>query len=151
MESRVAKSIHQFTKVFIEHSPEDFYFELFSLFPSGCCEYASLLLARFLREEHSEVKINILTGKSGCEFDSLHIWLRIGSENIDITAKQFDSALPDILITQDGGWHEKYEIIDNKVFDNAFDANLWDDDRDALLADYQYLSSQARAMALYLK
>lgn len=151
MESRVAKSIHQFTKVFIERSPEEFYCELFSLFPRGCCEYASLLLARFLYEEHPGVEINKLTGESGPEFDGRHIWLKIGSENIDITAKQFDNELPDILITQDGGWHEKYKIIDNKVFDNTFDVILWDDDRDALLADYQYLSSQARAMALYLK
>lgn len=61
------------------------------MFPASCCEYASLLLAWFLCEEHEGIAIEVMTGELTEERQQRHIWLSIEGHNLDITADQFDT------------------------------------------------------------
>ncbi|WJD62957.1 hypothetical protein [Pseudomonas kurunegalensis] len=99
----VEQSALAFSKAFRQTPPRWFAFRLFSMFPTNCCEFASLLLAWFLCEEHEGVTIDVVTGELKEDTEQRHIWLRLKDHNLDITADQFDTALPHALITQPGG------------------------------------------------
>ncbi len=99
----VAQSAMAFSKAFRKTPPEWFAFDLFFMFPKSCCECASLLLAWFLCEEHQGITIDVVTGELKEDREQRHVWLRLKGHNLDITANQFDAALPHLLITQAGG------------------------------------------------
>lgn len=145
MDCSIIKSVNAFSKVMRERAPKDFTFGLFSLFPVSCCEFSSLLLSRFLHEEHHGIDINIITGQLRKNIEIRHIWLKIENTNVDITANQFDEALPEVLITFDGGWHDQYKVISNQKFNNDFDTDFWHEDKRAIQDDYKFLSRRARA------
>lgn len=145
MHGGIIKSVNYFSEAMREHALEDFSSELLSLFPVSCCELSSLLLGRFLHEEHREIEINIITGELRKNIEIRHMWLEIESRNIDITANQFDEALPDALITCQGGWHDQYKVINNQKFSNDFDTDFWHEEKHAIQGDYRSLSRRARA------
>jgi hypothetical protein len=115
------------------------------MFPLACCEYSSLVLAWFLCEEHPGVQIEVVTGKLRSDSQQRHVWLSIDGYNIDISADQFDKALPPVLITRSGGWHDSYAEICRESFDATFFDAFEEEERLYLIADYEVLASQARA------
>lgn len=133
-----------FSKAFRRYPPEWFGFGLFSMFPRECCEYASLVLAWFLYEEHQCTVIDVVTGGLKEDMEQKHIWLRLEGKNIDITADQFDASLPQVLITQAGGWHDRYSLISVKPFDVKFYEQYHDDSRGDFIDDYHALAHLAR-------
>lgn len=144
MNDSIMKSIRAFSDAFRAREPDEFSFSLFSMFPLCCCEFASLLLGRYLHEEHPEIKVNIVIGELKKNAEQRHIWLKFRGKNIDITAYQFDESLPAVLITSRGGWHDQYKIIRNTRFDNHFDVEYWCENKREIRADYMFLSSKAR-------
>lgn len=141
----VAQSAMAFSKAFRKTHPEQFAFDLFSMFPMSCCECASLLLAWFLCEEHEGITIDVVTGELKEYRAQRHVWLRLKGHNLDITADQFDSALPHLLITQAGGWHERYTVIHAAPFQRDFHEDYGDDCRQDFIDDYRTLAHNARA------
>ncbi|MDR0279612.1 MAG: hypothetical protein LBJ37_17170 [Paucimonas sp.] len=141
----IVHSAMAFSKAFRRHPPDDFAFSLLSMFPTSCCEYASLLLAWFLCEEHEGISIDVVMGELKGDREHPHIWLRLEGHNVDITAKQFDAALPHVLITQAGGWHDRYAVIRKAPFQRDFYEEYGDDDRQDIIDDYRALIRAARA------
>ena len=144
MDYNIIKSISAFSEALRARASGKFSFDLFSMFPFSCCEYASLLLGRYLHEEHNAIRINVVTGELKENADQRHIWLKIKKYNIDLTASQFDKALPNLLITRHGEWHDQYKIISNTKFNNEFDADFWYEEKREIRADYEFLSHKAR-------
>ncbi|MCE0779143.1 MULTISPECIES: hypothetical protein [unclassified Pseudomonas] len=141
----VVHSATAFSKAFRQKPPRWFAFGLFSMFPTNCCEFASLLLAWFLCEEHEGIAIDVVTGELKADTEQRHIWLRLEGHNLDITADQFDAALPHTLITQPGGWHERYALLDAAPFQRDFHEEYGDDCRQDIIDDYRALARTARA------
>ncbi|HEK0906824.1 TPA: hypothetical protein SMQ04_001571 [Pseudomonas putida] len=140
----VAQSAKSFSKAFRQTPPQRFAFDLFSMFPTSCCEYASLLLAWFLSEEHEGIAIEVVTGELKEDRQQRHIWLRIEGHNLDITADQFDTTLPHTLITRPRGWHARYAVIQAAPFQRDFHEDYGDDCRQEIIDDYVVLAHKAR-------
>ncbi|WP_426809952.1 hypothetical protein ABOC32_01835 [Pseudomonas sp. WOUb67] len=140
----VAQSAMAFSKAFRQTPPRWFAFRLFSMFPTECCEFASLLLAWFLYEEHEGITIDVVTGELKVDPEQRHIWLRLEGHNLDITADQFDATLPHTLITQPGGWHERYTVIHTAPFQSDFHEDYGEDYRPDIIDDYKALAHNAR-------
>lgn len=141
----VTQSAVAFSKAFRQTPPQWFKFGLFSMFPTACCKYASLLLAWFLCEQHESIAIDVVTGELKEDADQRHVWLRLEGHNLDITADQFDAALPHTLITQAQGWHERYAMIRTEPFQRGFYEDYHDDCRQDIIDDYVALAHNARA------
>ena len=141
----VAQSAMAFSKAFRQVPADCFAFDLFSMFPTSCCEVASLLLAWFLCEEHKGITIDVVMGELKEDPEQRHIWLRLEGHNLDITADQFDAALPHTLITQAGGWHERYTVIHTEPFQRGFYEDYGDDCRQDIIDDYRALAHNALA------
>lgn len=45
---KIEKDVQDFLKAFSKINKADFHFKILSLFPDNCCEFTSMLLARFL-------------------------------------------------------------------------------------------------------
>lgn len=140
----VVQSAMAFSKAFRRTPPQWFGFGLFSMFPTGCCQYASLLLAWYLCEEHQGIAIEVVTGELKEDRNHQHIWLRLEEHNLDITAYQFDEALPRLLITQAGEWHERYAVVQVEPFQRHFHEDYGDDCRQDFIDDYRALAHKAR-------
>ncbi|WP_425929299.1 hypothetical protein [Pseudomonas sp. NyZ201] len=140
----VVLSAMTFSNAFRQRPPQEFAFGLFSRFPTACCELASLLLAWFLSEEHEGITIEVVTGELKEDLRQRHIWLRLDGHNLDITADQFDAALPHVLITQAGGWHERYFGIRTEPFQRGFYEDYGDDCRQDIIDDYRALVHMTR-------
>lgn len=140
---RVARSFHD---AFYEAEKNSFKFQLFSHFPQSCCEFSSLLLALFLKK-HWDIreKIHVLYGVNKDDAYERHVWLRVSSVNIDITAKQFDQNLPSFLITfeRQEGWHDRYFIDKDNEFCLDFSENYKEAGRIRLMDDYYSLEKIA--------
>ncbi|MCY1354258.1 hypothetical protein D9M68_393490 [compost metagenome] len=145
MDDSIIKSINAFSEALRARASDKFSFGLFSMYPFSCCEFASLLLGRYLHEEHDAIAINVVTGELKENTDQRHIWLKIKTHNVDLTANQFDKALPEVLITRRGGWHDQYKVISNTKFNNEFDADFWHETKREIRADYKFLPRKARA------
>ncbi|HEN8800088.1 TPA: hypothetical protein U8251_002683 [Pseudomonas putida] len=141
----VAQSAMAFSTAFRQTPPDQFAFGLFSMFPTSCCEYASLLLAWFLCEEHEGICIDVITGELKEDWEQRHIWLRLEGHNLDITANQFDADLPHTLITLPRGWHDRYTVIHTAPFQRHFHEDYGDDGRQDIIDDYRALAHNARA------
>lgn len=140
----IEQSVLAFSKAFRQYPSESFAFGLFSWFPQNCCEYASLLLAWFLSEEHQCTALEIVKGRLKDDREQMHLWLRLEGQNIDITADQFNPELPPVLVTQTGGWHDRYSLISVESFDDKFYEHYHDDCRDDIIDDYRALAHLAR-------
>jgi len=103
-----------------------------------------LLLAWFLSEEHQCTAFEIVKGGLKDDREQMHLWLRLEGQNIDITAYQFDADLPPLLVTQTGGWHDRYSLISVESFDDKFYEQYHDDSRDDIVDDYRALAHLAR-------
>lgn len=143
--STISQSAFAFSDAFRKRPRDDFAFELLTSFPTACCEYASLLLAWFLVEEQPNIQVELVTGELVTDRQSRHVWLSIDGLNVDITADQFDVRLPCVLITSLGEWHARYDLVHREIFDKNFYFSYEEAGQLELIADYQFLSQQARA------
>ncbi|MCF1489378.1 hypothetical protein LZ838_18715 [Pseudomonas sp. AA27] len=69
----VVHSAMAFSKAFRKPPPQWFAFRLFSMFPTGCCEYASLLVAWFLSEEYEGITVDVVMGELKEDPEQRHI------------------------------------------------------------------------------
>lgn len=137
------QGISRFYEAISKRPKDDFQFELLSLFPDSCCEYASLFLAKFLVKNWKNISITVVTGEDKKNIGSRHVWLIIDGINVDITANQFDSSLPPILIYQGNGWHKKFKIVKKSKFNPEFYNDYHEDLKQNVMDDYAYLEGQA--------
>lgn len=127
---------------------DDFAFELFTSFPTACCEYASLLLTWFLVEEQPDIQVELVSGELMSDRQSRHVWLSIDGLNVDITASQFDVRLPCVLITSLGEWHARYDIVRREIFDKDFHVTYEKAEQLQVIADYQFFIRASSRTAL---
>lgn len=132
------------SKAFRRYPKAWFAFRLFSMFPTNCCEFASLLLAWFLHEEHQCTNLQLVTGELKEDSAHRHVWLSLEGQNIDITADQFDAGLPALLVTRTGGWHSRYSVISVESFDIGFYEHYHNDVREDIVDDYRAIAHLAR-------
>lgn len=99
--------VTDFLHAFFQIDKDNFHLEVLSLFPVACCEYSSLLLARFLIEikDYNPKDISMIKGQSILDVDQLHLWLKVNGIIVDITAGQFNEAEKPIIIDEHGCWH----------------------------------------------
>lgn len=132
----VLEFLHRFSKI----EKDDFYVELLSLFPKACCEYSSMLLARFLIEEkgYDFTDVLMIKGQSIVDVGELHLWLNVSGVIVDITAGQFEMAENPIIIDAYGLWHYKtfYEL---ETYSPLLDFKNYVDDFGELTLEKDYL------------
>ena len=134
MEKDVLEFLHSFSQI----DKDNFHLEVLSLFPVACCEYSSLLLARFLIEKkgYNIADVLIIKGQSTSDIYQLHLWLKVNGVIVDITAGQFNEVEKSIIIDEHGYWHNKsfYKLdaytpaIDFKNYVDEFDLPTLEND-----------------------
>ena len=117
-----------------------FHLEVLSLFPVACCEYSSMMLARFLIEKKSYniADVLMIKGQSIADVYQLHLWLKVNGVIVDITAGQFNEAEKSIIIDKHGSWHnENFYVLD--TFKPSIDFDNYVDEFDQLVLENDYL------------
>lgn len=132
-----------FRKAILKIAPEDFCFELFSMFPHNCCEYTSYLLAKYLHDECGHKKIIMVHGENRYKKSTRHVWLKISQFDIDITANQFHSTNKTVFAEERSIWHRRFDIYESKRPDVKFDL-FHKEPKMQLLADYRNIVSNIR-------
>lgn len=84
-------------------------------FPGGCCDDASILLARFL-EENGYKSVNLIHGARGGRSKELnsHDWLLVDDMIVDITADQFDwkGYINDpVIVVKESEFHSTFKQV----------------------------------------
>ncbi|WP_312080357.1 hypothetical protein [Acinetobacter schindleri] len=117
---------------------DEFQLEILSLFPIACCEYSSILLARFLIEKrnYNPFQILMLTGQCKINHEQLHLWLKIDDVTVDITVGQFKDAQQQIILTRDSKWHQRFKVINRCFPDTDFECYRGDFNEPVLENDY---------------
>ena len=100
-----------FRKAFLIINRDDFRFGVFKHYPSNCCEYTSLLLAKYLIECRIYKDIFMIYGENKYKKSIRHAWLRINDIDIDITAYQFSSTSKTVIVEYFSEWHQRYNIL----------------------------------------
>ena len=100
---------------------------LFLDFPGGCCGYASLLLGALYKDSGVD-DFHYQSGRSEVIQWASHGWLTNNNLVVDITADQFDLAMPRIFISDRSPFHESFELdgFDNSDFRDWKFPNLLD-------------------------
>lgn len=134
IENVVLEFLHGFSQI----DENDFHLELLSLFPVTCCEYSSMMLARFLIEKkgYNIADVLMIKGQSISDAYQIHLWLKINGVIVDITAGQFNEAEKPIIIDEHGSWHNKFfyeldaytPVIDFKNYVDEFDQPILEND-----------------------
>jgi hypothetical protein len=112
-------------------------------FPGGCCDDASILLARYL-EENGYESVNLIHGSNGGEDNELnsHDWLMVGDNIVDITADQFDwkgYINPPIIIEKTTVFHATFKHL-NKG--RALDTERATDHHSGFISAYNLIKSE---------
>lgn len=89
---------------------------IYGRFPSGCCDDASILLAKYLDSEDYQ-EVSLIAGSDGGDNQELpsHVWLVVDGFIVDITADQFNSegyTLAPVIVTQHSDFHASFKQID---------------------------------------
>lgn len=138
IKSDVTDFLHAFSQV----EKDDFHFEILSRFPDSCCEFSSMLLARFLVEEKGYAIRDILMykGQFILNKDQFHLWLNVKGIVVDITVGQFKEAPTQIIIDNSRDWHDQwFELIDINLPEINFDDYLGYCNELVLEYDYQQI------------
>ena len=71
---KIEKDVLEFLHSFTQIDKDNFHLEVLSLFPVACCEYSSMMLARFLIEKkgYNIADVLMIKGRSIAEFYHLH-------------------------------------------------------------------------------
>ncbi|MGF1689648.1 hypothetical protein [Photobacterium kagoshimensis] len=93
-------------------------FRKFKYFPKACCVLTSHLLARFLIRELSCNNVNVVHGERPDGF--WHYWVETDGKIIDITMRQFEEPLEDIIFG-DSSWHSECTILEKWSAKWSFD------------------------------
>lgn len=135
---KLEKDVLEFLHGFFQIDKDNFQFELLSLFPIACCEYSSMMLARFLVEKkgYNIADVLMIKGQSISDVNQLHLWLKVNGIIVDITAGQFIEAEKSIIIDGYGSWHNKFfneldayrPLIDFKNYIDEFDQPTLEND-----------------------
>lgn len=135
---KIEKDVLEFLHSFTQIDKDNFHLEVLSLFPVACCEYSSMMLARFLIEKkgYNIADVLIIKGQSTSDIYQLHLWLKVNGVIVDITAGQFNEVEKSIIIDEHGYWHNKsfYELdayipaIDFKNYVDEFDLPTLEND-----------------------
>lgn len=125
-----------FRKSMLKAKSDGYRFELLDTFPTGCCEFTSYLLAKFLIEKIGISSLKIITGENHFKKSQRHIWLKFGEVDIDITADQFSSTARAVFVEANSEWHKRFTIIKIEI-PNPKLTQLNEDARSALLYDYK--------------
>ncbi|WP_368578729.1 hypothetical protein [Acinetobacter pittii] len=136
----IKKDVLEFLYGFSKIVKDDFHLEVLSLFPKACCEYSSMLLARFLIEEkgYDFTDVLMIKGQSIVDVGELHLWLNVSGVIVDITAEQFEMAENPIIIDAPSSWHHKtfYEL---GTYSPSLDFKNYVDDFGELTLEKDYL------------
>ena len=73
-------------------------------FPRGACGDASLLLARYFKDEGLSGFDYVLGQRDGCS----HAWLERRGLIVDITGDQFEEFSVDVFVGRDSVWHKSF-------------------------------------------
>ena len=135
---KIEKDVLEFLHSFTQIDKDNFHLEVLSLFPVACCEYSSMMLARFLIEKkgYNIADVLIIKGQSTSDIYQLHLWLKVNGVIVDITAGQFNEVEKSIIIDEHGYWHNKsfYKLdaytpaIDFKNYVDEFDLPTLEND-----------------------
>ncbi|MDR6798321.1 hypothetical protein [Acinetobacter calcoaceticus] len=141
----IKKDVLEFLHGFSKIDKDDFHLEVLSLFPKACCEYSSLLLARFLIEVkcYTPTDIFMIKGQSLVKADQLHSWLKVNGIIIDITAGQFEAEKP-IIIDAHSSWHNNF-FYELETYVPSTDFKNYVDDFGELTLEKDYLMIVQRA------
>lgn len=139
--SNLHKHVNHFMDAFSISSHNGFNFEIFNNFPSNCCEFSSMMFARFLIEEQKYDFTDVLMVKGQCKINhhQSHLWLEVTGYVCDITAGQFEDAPERIIVAKKSSWHNRFQILGKNVPQICFDDYVNDYDELVLEQDYQQL------------
>ena len=127
-----------FRRAVLKVSPDDFRFG-FSSYPTNCCEYISLLLAKYLIECRNYRDVKLLRGENKYKKSIRHVWLRVNNIDVDITAYQFSSTNKTVIVDNLSEWHQKrYKIFKTEKPNIEFD-DFHEDSKYPLLNDYHLI------------
>ncbi|UJA00539.1 hypothetical protein [Acinetobacter johnsonii] len=143
--SKIEKDVLEFLHGFFQIDKGSFQFELLSLFPIACCEYSSMMLARFLVENkgYNIADVLMIKDQSVADVCQLHLWLKVNGVIVDITAGQFNEAEKSIIIDEHGSWHNKFFYVLNAYTPSTDFENYVDElDQPTLENDYLMIVQQ---------
>jgi hypothetical protein len=112
---RLSKVVADFRLALTELVLSGHWFDNMSIkgdFPRGCCDDSSLLLAAYLHDQGFPGAVRI-SGAHGGKNEELmsHVWLKLGSQLIDITGSQFENYnQPEILIAEKDEFLDSFQI-----------------------------------------
>jgi hypothetical protein len=78
-------------------------------FPNGSCGDASLLLARYLRDNNAGEFQYVLGERGVGEHWTSHAWLEQNEIVVDITADQFEGFAIPVLVSISSPFHDEFE------------------------------------------
>ncbi|WP_228140722.1 hypothetical protein [Acinetobacter sp. TGL-Y2] len=137
----IGNDVQKFLNAISQINKDDFNFSVLSLFPKECCEYSSMMLARYLIEEcgYAASKIKMITGQFRDDYQSKHLWLNVLGMTVDITCGQFKNSPKNIIIEQVSAWHDSFIILDSSKPIINFESYLDDYEEQALEYDYSMI------------
>ena len=140
---KLNKDVAYFMDAFFKVAKDGFNFDLLNDFPIACCEFSSMLLARFLIEKQRYDATDLLIVMGQCKKDhlQLHLWLEFQGTICDITAGQFEDAPKNVIISNQSSWHSRFHIVEKTFPIISFDEYWGDFDEPVLEQDYQLIVS----------
>jgi hypothetical protein len=77
-------------------------------FPAECCDFASMLLAHFLRDQG----LRGIERVFGNHDNETHVWLEVDGFIVDITPSQFRSVDEPVIVVESTkpAWHSKFDV-----------------------------------------
>ena len=142
---KIENDVLVFLYGFYQIDKDDFHLEVLSLFPNACCEYSSMMLARFLIEKkgYNIADVLIIKGQSTSDIYQLHLWLKVNGVIVDITAGQFNEVEKSIIIDEHGSWHNKFfYVLDAYMPLTDFESYVDEFDQPTLENDYLMIVQQ---------
>lgn len=80
------------------------------MFPAGCCDFSSELLAIHL--QNKDMQNTYLYVRGHDELERYHAWVECNDYIIDITADQFPEINGNIIISKSSQFHKRYTVLD---------------------------------------
>lgn len=84
-------------------------------FPQGCCLWASLFIANFLKYEYGLFPRHAAS-EGHPVYGSGHEWVVVNEMIIDITVDQFRDAPAAIIVAEESKWHDEWQKLTVKDF-----------------------------------
>ena len=141
-----------FRKAILNIPPDNFRFGIFGYYPWNCCEWTSLLLAKYLIEYKEYEDISLLRGENKYKKSIRHVWLEVNGVTVDITANQFSSTNKTVIVDISSEWHQKrYDVFKTETPNISFH-DFHKHSKEELLHDYRLILDKlniARRMMIW--